>query len=248
MSESSETAISGDVNANPFALAMQAVAPASQNLAEFQEVVKSANWLPRFILLNSNSKFCKDPWGFESCHWYILKQTKEACVDCGKSPIIVPVAYRLKAVEEKLTKEGAKWINYYDPKSADFQRVMAEANVKGATGYFYGPEFLVWVDGAGPDGGMWAHLMCGSKSSRNNSADLATLASTFTPTRLPARLHDGGKYKWEVFSVEKANAALQNPPTVDDVKIRIKAFVDEQLAGRSSDNPEATGPGGEHPQ
>ncbi len=242
-----EIAVEGG-NLNPFALAMQAVAPPPQNMAAFDQVVKAASWLPRFTLLNSNSKFCKSPWSLPSCHWFIMKQTKEASVDCGKSPVVVPVAMRLKAVEEKLTKDGNKWINYYDVASPDFQRVIAEANVKGATGFFYGPEFLLWVDNVGPDGGMWAHLMCGSKSSRNNSAEIAEYAKTYTPIRLPARLHDGGKYKWEVFGVEKANQALVAPPTADEVKSKLEAFIKEQQAGMSSDNPEATGPNAEHPQ
>ncbi len=240
---SDELSLTG-ANDNPFALALATVEPT--DMTAFDSVVKATNWLPRLTLINSNSRYAKAAdWKLNSCHWYVMRQTAEQSIDLGKIPVIVPIACRLKAVVQEVTKDGIKWINYYDPKSPDFQKAMARANTKGETGAFYGPEYLVWVDGAGPDKGLWAHLMCGNTSARNVSAEISGFMKSFTPIKLPARLHDSGKFQYEVFSVEKANQGIQAPPTAEDITARRDKFLAEAKKGVTS---EAAGGTEEHTQ
>lgn len=214
---------------NPFALAVaERTEVAAIDETAFSKIVKVQSWLPSLKLISSKSALVGAPHRLTSGNWYLKRAQKYQ--DLGTSPVVVCCAMRLKAVEAIMTAEGESWVNYYDAESEAFKSVMSKAEIPGNMGAFFGPEYLVWVDGAGEGGGEWALLLCGNKSSRMVSGELNSAVKGMYPISLPTDVVTKGKKSWEVFTPERFNGALQYYPTKQDLDERVSKFKAEQEA------------------
>lgn len=218
---------------NPFAIAAATMPVVKNDVKIWEETVAAGNWMPSLRQISSRStKLTSPPASLTAGNFYYMRNSNGVgAQDLGRSVIIVPVASRYKAVEEKTDRAGSKYFNYFDPASEDYKRVRQTAEGPGLTGCFHGPEYLVWVDGAGELGGGWAHFHCSNKTSRNSSADIEKHVGKNKTLKLSFYMAEGGKFQWEAYTVAETVAQLQAYPTMEDLLDRIKKFGDEGKLG-----------------
>lgn len=228
---------------NPFALSIQAETPPAINEEAFNAIVTATAWLPTMKLISNKSSLCGAPNNLKAGNWYLKRGSKYQ--DLGTAPVVLIAAMRTKAVESSFGPQGEQWTNYYDVKSPDFQRVIGRANQKGMTGAFYGPEYLVWIDGAlEAGGGDWATLMCANESSRIVSGELNSAVKGGFPLVLPTSVATKGKFSFEVFTPTKFAGVVQYYPTMEELEQRRTAFLEEAAKGATVE----TAQGDQRPQ
>lgn len=84
----------------------------------------------------------------------------------GKNVLVVPLAFRFKAMYFKSTPP----LSYFNPRSQEFMDFRRQADADSNSGYGYGPEFLLWIPGEG-----YATLFMSSKTSRNEAPAVKVL-------------------------------------------------------------------------
>lgn len=210
---------------SPFALAAEEMPVVKNDMKVFNDKIATGTWMPSLRLVSGKSAMVNAPANLTAGHFYYCKTSNGAgAQDLGEIVTIVPVASRFKAMREVHSKDGAKWVAYFDIDSPEFQEIIKESMIKGNTGSFFGPEYLVWVDGATETGGGWALLHCGNKSAREVASEVEKVVGKGRTLKLISGMAHKGKYSWEVFTVEASNSQLQASPEVTDVVDRIKKF------------------------
>lgn len=224
---------------NPFALAAASMPVVKADDSLWADAVASTSWMPSLRLVSAKStKLTNPPASLKAGNFYLIKNSNGVgSQDFGKSVVIIPVASRYKAVEEVTVEKKTKFVNYFDPKSPDYIRVRETAQGAGLTGCFHGPEFLVWVDGAGDLGGGWAHLHCSNKTARNTATEMQKYVGKNTTLKLVSYMAEGPKFQWEAYSAEPTIVQLQALPTVEDVRERMQKFSDEAKLGKTLETP-----------
>lgn len=112
-------------------------APSKFSDAEFEKVASASNYLPYLTHLTIASGKVKK--GQAESEYY-LTVGKDNNVPMGKDIVVIPVAWRFKALDNS----GPKPISSLDPESATFQSIAARANDADSRCQA-GPEFLLWI-------------------------------------------------------------------------------------------------------
>lgn len=221
------------VSSNPFALAASLMPVTKIEKKTWDDSVGTGVWIPSLRMVADNSKLSKAPANLIPGTFYFCKTSNGlGAQSLGKSVIIVPVASRLKAMEQvQVPKVGAKWVSHFDPTSSEYLSVVARAAAK-ETDVFHGPEYLVWVDGATEIGGAWATFHCASATSRKAATDIESMVGRGQTLRLNNYPTSNAKFTWQAFTVDIANAALQLMPEVDDINARCAKFEAEKNLGK----------------
>lgn len=147
----------------------------------FDKLMSSGDYLDRMQLMTSASD-CVKEGKFPANHYALIRDNN--MTDVGEEVYVAVLAMRptAKAIGEQV-------IQSFDPESELFQDLVSKAE-EFPTGYIYGPEFLLWVDGAN----KFCTFMCGSKTARRAAPALAAqLGKTAT---LSSQLIKGSKHKW----------------------------------------------------
>lgn len=178
---------------------------ATQQKATEEELAKvsgGGKYFPRIQLMISQSKPCKKPiedGGFPVNHYALVQG--QNLVDLGRQVDVLPLVYRPKALDTSETI-----INSYTPSSEQFQRIMAEAEVKDS-GCTYGPEYLCWI----PSKEEFATFFMNSVSARNEAPALK--ARMGKPCTLKSQHIDPpkSKYDWYAPSVVPCSTPFDMP-------------------------------------
>ncbi len=185
---------------------------------DFQGVAGSrGSFLPRLQLFTASSNEVKE--GKIGVAVYGVVKGEDL-IEVGKSVLVVPIAYRAKAMNLKAEPPQA----YHNQKSAEFQDFMKRA-ADPNSGYVYGPEFLLWM--GDPHGFVTMFFM--SKTARNSSPDLRALMPTPADPRLrvallSAKLIENDDYKWHGATIMPSSQSIPLP--ADDVlEMTIKTFL-----------------------
>ena len=174
---------------------------------------------PRLQLFGSNSNEVKES-KIGVAHYGIIRFGEEKIQDLGLTTLAAPIGFRPLAAFLK----GDKPKFYYNKESEVFKDFKAKADADSQSGYCYGPQFLVWVNGVG-----FATFFFSSKTMRN----MARLFNSYCPTPSDprfkvalcgAKLIDNGQYKWHgpTFSLSEQTIDL---PALDTIKGTFDLFL-----------------------
>ncbi len=163
----------------------------------FGEVSTMGDFLPRLMLIGSNSKLAKQdkiPQG----RWGLV--SGEDGIDLTKEVNVIVLAWRPKALE--ILAETV--VSIYNPKSPEFTRI-AEKSSEQDSGCMYGAEFLVWI----PSVKQFATLYMSSKTSRREAAPLKALMGMGATLKI--QLITAKKFSWHGPVVTSCSAPLDVP-------------------------------------
>lgn len=147
------------------------------NDANQDQFTKGLVFLPRIEFKSDQATIVKKRQ-FPANH-YMLTVNKDTKIDLGETFTAIPLAYRYKALD---FREKGRVKQSYDPNSAEFLAIRAEADKKRApgemSGCMYGAEFLLAVKL--PDGTVaLATLLCSSTSLKATAKKLFGLVRKF---------------------------------------------------------------------
>lgn len=179
--------------------AQQALAAQAKFDAGFDDLATSSKFLPRLQLFTSNSEAVQ--MGQIPLAHYGLVKGKNSITDLGKTVLVMPLAWRPKAIDSKANPVVA----YHKADDERFKEIVKRANANPNSGCLYGPEFLVWL----PEKGFVTFLM-GSKSARNEAA--AVRACMNKAMVLSANLIQTKDYRWHAPKAEMALQGIEAPP------------------------------------
>lgn len=179
----------------------------------FNEVASGASFLPRVMLIGSNSNLAKE--GKMGQGRFALVRSKEQFDDLTNEVPILVLGWRPKAMQ--IGKDEVTSI--YNPQSEMFKKIQARADSGDQdTGCMYGPEFLVWVPGVQ----AFATYFMSSKTSRREAPQLRAL--TGKAALLKAQLIKSGKFMWHGPVCTMYSQPLTHMPTMEDVADQVKKF------------------------
>lgn len=167
----------------------------------FSDVAKSSSFLPRLQLCGASSDAVKE--GKVPMGHFALANRKEM-IPLGAEIHIVNFGMRLKALDMSDKPPKA----YYDPKSADFQRVkaMAEKKVKGEQPKgLCGCEFLVWI----PDQKTFATFYLANATLLGEAKKVRALIGK--RMSLKSDLKSNAKFKWHGMLTFECSLPLEMP-------------------------------------
>jgi len=187
---------------------LEAMSPVKYSAEDFALSVKAGDYLPRVQLMTSAAEPCKKG-EFPINHYAMV--SGQHMTDLGEYPDVVVLSWRPKALEI-----GEEVISVYDPKSPEFQRIQAQAEVKDS-GCMFGPEFLLYI----PSQTCFATLFMGSKSARREShAVMARMAKAAT---LKSHLIETKKYSWYAPLVTPCSTPL-DLPAIEKIQVEVEKF------------------------
>lgn len=194
------------------------------NSQDSYEIVSTAtgSWHPRLQLGGSSSKEVKSRRVQMGNHFLV---DGEVITDLGLSLDLAVLNWLPKALE--IGKDN-KITSNFDPKSAEFKRIMALSGIKDS-GAMYGPAYLVYI----PSIQKFAEYFMASKTARKSSKDMqAALGKNVTLTSL---LIDNGQYSWFGPVITQTASPIQLPQNEDllaanDKFLNQKKSIVEQVA------------------
>lgn len=110
-----------------------------KNEDKHDEMMASSKFLPRLQLYGGSTKECKQ--GLIGVGLYGIKQSKESVLDLGKVLEVLPIDYRMVAVD---MSDRDEIIVNYDENSDEFKRIQKSMKDKDE-GNFWGPQYLLWI-------------------------------------------------------------------------------------------------------
>lgn len=140
------------------------------------------SFLPRLQLFQGSSNEVKRK-EIGIGEWGVIKGKKIEHV-LGESFIMVPCAYRLKAMEF-----GEKVLSYFDPKTENFERVKKQSQVKNSKSAC-GPEFLVWL----PELQLFCTLFCTNTTFKNAAPTLRGMLNKLVAADV--EYIEGSEHSW----------------------------------------------------
>lgn len=180
------------------------------------------NFLPRLQLFTSNSNEVKEMK--IDLATYGLVKGKDSLIALGKSVVLIPLAWRAKAMD---VKAEPKPLAYFKQESPEFQAIVKAANADSNSGKMYGPEFLVWLSDHG-----YCTWFFGSKTARNVAPMLKALlpkANGHMQVAVgTAKFIDNGEYKWHGPEISPSAQSLANLPPAETLYATMKEFLDPQ--------------------
>lgn len=169
-------------------------------------------FLPRLQLFTANSNDVKRG-KINLAHYGTIAGKEKTLTDLGKNVLLVPIAWRPKALNTKADPVMA----FHNPMSKEFKDFKAAADKDANSGYMYGPEFLVYIpDKAGGEAPIgFATFFMGSKSARNESAKLRALlpvgGSPLRPAMCTAQFIETKEYSWHAPQVMPSSQSVAFP-------------------------------------
>lgn len=151
----------------------------------------------------------------------------------GESVLVVPLAYRIKAVSQELDpKNGLSWKTHFHP-TPRFMEVKSLCDSSpGSRTQFWGPEFLIWL----PCKNTFASLMLSTKTLKplfeplkNSPSD--TFGVVPAIHSLSPAVASKGTNSWFVLTSEIVKVELDNAPSTEASQAQIKKFLDEAKLG-----------------
>lgn len=198
---------------------------ASQFAADdFKDIAgKGMNFLQRLQLFTSNSDEVKC-MKIDLAHYGLIKG-KDSLIPLGKSVVLIPLAWRAKAMD---VKAEPKPLAYFKQTSPEFQAIVKAANADSNTGNMYGPEFLVWVPTHG-----YCTFFFGSKTARNVAPMLKALLPKAGTGQMQvavatAKFIDNGKFKWHGPEISPSGQTVTDLPAQETLYPTIKDFLAPQ--------------------
>ena len=161
-------------------------------------------FLPRLQLFGSNSDAVKE--GKIPIAHYGLVKGKDDPIDLGVSVLLIPLAWRPKAMDVKSEPPLA----YHKPDSPEFQELKKRSDTEQNSGCMYGPEFLVWM----PDHG-YVTFFFGSKTARNEAPGIRALmpkGPQLNTAVCTAVLIKNEQYSWHGVKVTASAQGVAQPP------------------------------------
>ena len=138
---------------------------------DFDSIAKSSDFLGRLQLYTKGKAVNRN---LVRPGHYGIPESEEEVVDLGDSVDLLPLARRPKAIDMSDTQA---LIAVYDVKSAEFQRIQAQAGEKESH-CMYGPSFLVIERSTG----RFLEFFCGSKSARSEAKRIFPFLPLTQPT------------------------------------------------------------------
>jgi len=179
----------------------------------FDIVANGAAWLPRVMLMGSNSTAVKE--GKINQGRYAFVRTKDNLDDLTPEVPVLVLSWRPKAMH--ITDSDV--LSVYNPSSQAFKNIAAEADSgKQDTGCMYGPEFLLWVPSVR---GFGTYFMS-SKTSRREAPNLKSLMGK--SALLKCQLIKANKYAWHGPVVTMYSQPLTALPTQDELIEQVTKF------------------------
>lgn len=193
----------------PGALAIPDIS-ALQNASAYAEANKElygsrTAFLPRLQLFGSTSEAVKEG-KIPIAHYGIIKG-KDDPIDLGISVLIIPLAWRAKAMDVKVDPPMA----YHKPDSPEFQEIKKRADNEQNSGCMYGPEFLVWMAEHG-----YVTFFFGSKTARNEAPAIRALlpkGPVLNTAVCTAHLIKTEQYSWHGIKATASAQQIDQPPT-----------------------------------
>lgn len=164
-------------------------------------------FLPRLQLFTANSNDVKRG-KINLAHYGTIQGKEKTLTDLGKNVLMVPIAWRPKALNTKADPVTA----FHNPMSKEFKDFKAKADADANSGFMYGPEFLVYI----PDKEIgFATFFMGSKSARNESAKLRALlpvgGSPLRPAMATAQFIETKEYSWHAPQIMPSSQSVALP-------------------------------------
>jgi hypothetical protein len=177
----------------------------------FGDIATGATFLPRIMLMQASSEPVKDDKAKQGHH--VLVQGKDQYIDLTKDVIIVPLAWRPKAMDMSNLEHIITVYKHDDP---EFKRIMVKSEEQNSN-CMYGPEYLVWV----PTVQLFASYFMSSKTSRRAAPHLKALlgrAASLKSEKITAK-----KFSWFGPVIIIYSQSVQAPP-LDQVNIEVEKF------------------------
>jgi hypothetical protein len=169
-------------------------------------------FLPYLQLYGSNSEEAKR--GLIPIANYGTVEGKEAkLTDCGKTILVVPCAWRSKAMWFKAPDGKPK--AFHNQQSEQFKKIRAAADADSNSGNMYGPEYLFWF----PAQKRFVTFFMGSKTARNAAGAVHALlpraGGGLKGGMLTGVLIDNGTHTWHGPTISPSDQSFEMPdPTL----------------------------------
>lgn len=198
------------------------------------------NFLPRLQLYTSNSDLVKSG-KIPLTHYGVVKG-KDTLFDLGKTVVMIPLAWRAKAMDVKAEPNP---LAYFDQKSPEFMKIVEIANADSNQGKMFGPEFLVWIDTHG-----YCTFFFGSKSARNVAPALKALLpkanGQLQVAAATSKYIEGKEYKWHAPEISPSAQTLASMPPPETIYPTVSEFLNpkasEQEPAKEAAPPDAAAP------
>ena len=159
---------------------------------------------------------------------YALIHSKDKIDDAGTDVEIILAASRAKAL-----RTGEKILQYFDPDSAEFKDIEAEAAIKDS-GCMYGPEFLIWI----PAQQKFVTLfLCNPTGRRASKSFFKAMGKGAI---LGSILIDNGDYQWFGPTIEESSTPIEDIPDAETLTSAVEKFMNERPSAVKKADP-ATG-------
>lgn len=164
------------------------------------------NFLPRLQLFTSNSDEVKR--GNIGVATYGLVTGKDQLKPLGKTVLVVPLAWRAKAMT---VKDVEKPLAYHKPQSPEFKAIRAKADADSNSGNMYGPEYLMWIPGEG-----YVTFFMGSKTARNAATPVRALLpkpnGSLRAGILNSVFIEAKGFSWHGPTISPSDQSFEGPP------------------------------------
>lgn len=179
----------------------------------FAIVAQGANFLPRVMLMGSNSTAVKE--GKINQGRYGLVRGKDQLDDLTPECPVIVLGWRPKAMQ--ITEDEV--ISIFNPQSDEFKRIATKADSgEQDTGCMYGPEFLVWV----PSVAAFATFFMSSKTARREAPQLKALMGK--AALLKCQLIKAGKFAWHGPVVTMYSQPVTKMPAQEEIIEQVQKF------------------------
>ncbi len=162
------------------------------------------SFLPRLQLFTSGSEAVKR--GKISLARYGLIPSKDELVDLGPTVLVIPVAWRPKAMNMKVDPP----LSFFKKNSPEFQEIKKTADEQPLSGCMYGPEYLMWLNEHG-----FCTFFMGSKTARNEAPAVQALLpdknNTLRVGLLSVEFIETTEYSWHGARITLSAQSIKHP-------------------------------------
>lgn len=205
----------------------------------------SFRFLPQLRLYASNSKDVV-MGKIGGSHYGIYRKKDQPLEDLSKETLVVPIAYRAKAMWLKAKPP----ISHFNSASEEYRKIVATQadKTQKETGAAHGPEFLVWIPKTASRDGLLATFFMGGESARNNSGAVQSFLPSSDGKFFPCVLFCSVIQKpeknqvWIVPEARPSQQEVELPPekTLDDALTFFLNPKDSEITSDEADD-SATG-------
>lgn len=184
---------------------------------EWEDVVSSAEFIPRIQLYGSNSNAVKNELINQGR--YGFPKSAEEILDLGKEVNCIPLAWHFKAMQ--FNGDEAPLVTF-DPKTDMFKQIKEISDGGGLTGCVYGIEFLLFVPVEEGEISNYVTFFLNSKSSRREAGNFRGLLGKAATLKI--RLVKNAKGSWHVPVITKCSTPFDRIPDDDEMAQKVELF------------------------